>query len=74
MKFTFSQKSGKYIASENGAIVDSDYELADLLRRHGMLEDEPVEEYNEDAQLIKDFFGDELKASPNQEPFTPIEF
>ena len=44
MKFSYSQRLGKYVASELGTIVDSDDEFDALLTRHGILEEDEPEE------------------------------
>lgn len=41
MKFSYSQRLGKYVASELGTIVDTDDSFDALLTRHGILSDEP---------------------------------
>ena len=40
MKFSYSRKLGKYVASELGKLIDSDDEFDALLTRHGIPTDD----------------------------------
>lgn len=55
MKFSYSQKLGKYLISEHGIVIDSDEDSQALRQRHNCIE---VEESDlEDDQQMQQNFG-----------------
>ena len=79
MKFSYSQKLGKYVASELGTIVDSDDDFDALLTRHGVLSDDDDQDAiaddatdDDDLALINDLLFNDDHDTPTNYQSTGI--